>query len=106
MATQLHFGCLNHSYSIVIFLTNLFIIIIILKLIYFIDLFFWLHLVFVAVRGLSLVAASGGYSSLWWLLLLQSTALGMWDSVVAAHRLSSCGLRALEHRLSSCGARA
>ena len=42
--------------------------------------YFWLHWVFVAVRGLSLVAASGGYSSLqcegfslWWLLLLQST---------------------------------
>ena len=27
-------------------------------------LFFWLRWVFVAVRGLSLVAASGGYSSL------------------------------------------
>ena len=42
--------------------------------------YFWLHWVFVAARGLSLVAASGGYSSLWfagfslrWLLLLQST---------------------------------
>ena len=41
--------------------------------------FFWLRWVFVAVRGLSLVAASGGYSllqctgfSLRWLLLLQS----------------------------------
>ena len=27
--------------------------------------YFWLHWVFVAARGLSLVAASGGYSSLW-----------------------------------------
>ena len=42
--------------------------------------YFWLHLVFVAARGLSLVAASGGYSSLWCMgfslrlpLLLQST---------------------------------
>ena len=42
--------------------------------------FFWLSWVFVAARGLSLVAESGGYSSLWcagfslwWLLLLQST---------------------------------
>ena len=42
--------------------------------------FFWLHWVFVAARGLSLVVASGGYSSLWcvgfslrWLLLLWST---------------------------------
>ena len=31
-------------------------------------------------------------------------ALGVWASVVAAHRLSSCGLRALELRLSCCGA--
>ena len=42
--------------------------------------FFWLCWVFVAAHGLSLVVASGGYSSLWhagfslrWLLLLQST---------------------------------
>ena len=42
--------------------------------------YFWLHWVFVAARGLSLVAASGGQSSfwcagfsLWWLLLLRST---------------------------------
>ena len=41
---------------------------------------FWLRWVFVAVCGLPLVAASGGYSSspcagfsLWWLLLLRST---------------------------------
>ena len=32
-------------------------------------------------------------------------ALGMWASVVVAHRLSSCGSWALERRLSSCGAR-
>ena len=56
--------------------------------------FFWLHWVFVAARGLSLVAASGGYSSLWcagfslqWLLLLRSTG---------SRRVgfSSCGMRA------------
>ena len=42
--------------------------------------YFWPHWVFIAVRGLSLVAASGGYSSLRctgfslrWLLLLRST---------------------------------
>ena len=42
--------------------------------------YLWLHWVFIAARGLSLVAVSGGYSSLWcpgfslqWLLLLQST---------------------------------
>ena len=41
--------------------------------------FFWLRWVFIAARGLSLVALSGGYSSLWcvgfslrWLLLLWS----------------------------------
>ena len=33
-------------------------------------------------------------------------ALGARASVVVAHRLSNCGLRALECRLSSCGARA
>ena len=45
----------------------------------FIYLFIWLHWVFVAACGLSLVAASGGYSSLWcvglslwWFLLLRS----------------------------------
>ena len=49
------------------------------KFVYFIYLF-WLCWVFVAARGLSLVVASGGYSSLQcvgfsllWLLLLQST---------------------------------
>ena len=56
--------------------------------------------------GLSLVAASGGYSllrcagfSLRWLLLLRSTG--------SRHvGFSSCGSRALEHRLSSCGTQA
>ena len=62
---------------------------------------FWLCWVFLAAGGLSLVVASGGYSSLRcvgfslrWLLLLRSTGS------------SSCGSRAVEHRLSSCGARA
>ena len=56
--------------------------------------YLWLHWVFVAVHGLSLVAASGGYSSLQcvgfslrWLLLLWST-----DSRRAG--FSSCGTRA------------
>ena len=56
--------------------------------------YFWLRWVFVAARGLSLDAASGGYSSLrctgfssWWLLLLQSTG--------SRHAgFSSCGTRA------------
>ena len=71
----------------------------------FIYFFFWLHWVFIA-RGLSLVAESGGYSSLrcagfslLWLLLLRSTG-----SKRAG--FSSCGTRALDHRLNSCGARA
>ena len=66
----------------------------------------WLRWVFVAGCGLSLVAASGGYSLLWcagvslrWLLLLQSTG----SRCVG---FSSCGSQALECRLSSCGARA
>ena len=68
--------------------------------------YFWLCWVFVAACGLSLVAASGGYSSLrcrgfllWWLLLLWSTG--------SRHAgFSSCGSRALERRLSSCGTQA
>ena len=64
--------------------------------------YFWLRWVFVAVRGLSLVAASGGYSLSWcagfslrWLLLLRSTgsrragfsSCGTWASVVVARGL-------------------
>ena len=67
---------------------------------------FWLRWVFVAARGLSLVAARGGYSLLRcgsfllrWLLLLRST-----DSRRVG--FSSCGSRALERRLSSYGAQA
>ena len=66
-----------------------FIFIIILKIHLFI--YFWLCWVFVAARGLSLVGASGGYSSLWctgfslqWLLLLRSTGSGRLG-------FSSCG---------------
>ena len=69
--------------------------------------------VFVAACGLSLVAASGGYSSLRcmgfslrWLLLLRSMDSRRMGSVVVARGLSSCGSQALERRLSSCGARA
>ena len=68
--------------------------------------YFWLHWVFVAVRGLSLIEASGGHSSLRraglslrWLLSLRSMG--------SRHAgFSCCGSRALELRLSSCGARA
>ena len=52
----------------------------ILQFFVFVFLNFWLRWVFVAARGLSLVVASGDYSSLWcvgfslrWLLLLRST---------------------------------
>ena len=61
-----------------------------LRFIYF---YFWLRWVFVAARGLSLVAASTGYSSLpcvdllRWLLLLRSTGSRHAGSVVVA-----CGL--------------
>ena len=56
--------------------------------------YFWLRWVFVAAHGLSLVAASGGHSSLQcvdfslrWLLLLQSTGS-------RCTGFSSCGMRA------------
>ena len=65
---------------------------------------FWLRWVFVAARRLSLVAASGGHSSLWragfslrWPLPLQSTGS-------RRRGLSSCGSQVPERRLSSCGA--
>ena len=68
--------------------------------------YFWLCWVFIAVRGLSLVLASGGYSSLqctgfslWWLLLL-------WSTGSRRMGFSSRGSPALERRLSSCGAQA
>ena len=68
--------------------------------------YFGLCWVFVAARGLSLVAWSGGCSSvrcagfsLRWLLLLPSTGS-------RRAGFSACGTRALEYRLSSCGARA
>ena len=48
-------------------------------------------LLFVAVHRLLIAVAS-------------LVAVGAWASVVAAHRLSSCGSWALERRLSSCGA--
>ena len=67
----------------------------------------WLRWVFIAARGLSLVAASGGYSSSQasrcsGFSCCGAPALGTWASVVVARGLSSCGPRALELRLSSC----
>ena len=67
----------------------------------FLGVFFCLHWVFIAARGLSLVAASGSYSSLWcagFSTVVAShcgaLALGARVSVVVARRLSSCGSRA------------
>ena len=55
--------------------------------------FLWLHWVFVAVCGLSLLVVNGGYSSLWctgfslrWLLL--------WSTGSRLVGFSSCGTRA------------
>ena len=62
---------------------------------------FWLRWVFIAVLGLSLVAASGGYSSFWCAAshyggfsCCEARALGAWASVVVARGLSSCGAQA------------
>ena len=70
---------------------------------FYLFIYLWLLWVFIAVRRPSLVAASGGYSSLRCtgfslrqLLLLRSTG-----SRCAG--FSSCGSRALERRLRSCG---
>ena len=64
--------------------------------------FFWLCWVFIAARGLFLVAASGDYSSfccagfsLQWFLLLWSMGSRHTGSVVVAHQLScsaACGI--------------
>ena len=55
--------------------------------------YFWLCWVFVSVRGLSPVAASGGHSS------LRCTGLSLSRPLVVEHRLQM-------RRLSSCGSRA
>ena len=78
--------------------------------------FFFLNLslavlVFIALRGLSLVAVSGGFIAVSGLLIVVvsrcgARALGVRTSVVVADGLSSCGSWALELRLSSCGVRA
>ena len=74
----------THDPSSQILFLNLFIIL------YF---YFWLRWVFVAVRRLSLVAASGGYSSL--------RCAGFSFQSTGSRRMgfSSCGSRAPEHRL-------
>ena len=81
-----------------LFFYGIFVLLIYVSSFYFLNLFlfiyFWLRWAFVATHGLSLVAVSGGYSSLWcvgfslrWLLLLRSTG--------SRHTgFSSCGTRA------------
>ena len=77
----------------------------------FLSFYFWLCWVIVAVRGLSLVAASGATlrCSAWashcgGFSCCRAQALGTQASVVVACGISSCGLWGLERRLSSCGA--
>ena len=79
----------------------------------FLFIYFWLHWVFIAARGLFLVVVSGRYSSLqctgcllWWLLLLRSTGSRHVGSVVVAHGLQSTGSVVVAHGLScsvACG---
>ena len=76
---------------------------------------FWLHLVFVAVRGafssfgergLLFIVLRGLLIAVASLVACRAQAPGARASVVVACGLSSCGSRALERSLSSCGARA
>ena len=79
----------------------------------YLSIYFWLHWVFIAACGLSLVMASGGYSSLQyagfslqWLLLLQNTGSRHTGSVVVVCRLQSAGSVVVAHGLScsaACG---
>ena len=69
---------------------------------FYLFIYFWLCWVFVSVRGLSLVAASGGHSLSRWAglslsrsLLLQSTGSRRAGSVIVAHgpsRSAACGI--------------
>ena len=80
------------------FLLNVFLFLVILILF----IYLWLCLVFVSVRGLSLVAASGGHSSsrcaglsLSWCLLLRNTGSRRAGSAIVAHGPSysaACGI--------------
>ena len=84
---------------------------ILINLFYFIYFYFWLCWVFIAAHGLSLVMATGGYSSLqctdfslWWLLLLWSTVsrwAGFSSCGTQAQQLWYLGLVALQHGGSS-----
>ena len=72
--------------------------------------YFWLHWVFIAVFGLSLVAASRGFSSLQcmgfslqWLPLLRSTGSGCMSFSNCSMWAQQLLLLGSEHRLSGCG---
>ena len=66
----------------------------------FLFMYFWLCWVFVLPR-LSLVAESGGYSSLW---CSGSSGFFCWGARALGHAgFSSCSSPAPEHRLKSCG---
>ena len=95
--------CLSEGPSLwFFFLTALFLLLFFFLNLFYLFIYFWLCWVFVAARGLSLVAASGGYSllryagfSLPWLLSCGARALGTRASVVVAHELScsaACGI--------------
>ena len=62
--------------------------------------YFWLHWIFVAVSGLSLVVASGGYS-----LLQRNGLLIVVACLVMKHGLCSAGSVVVAHRLSCSVAR-
>ena len=74
------------------------------------DFFFLIYLfiyLFLAALGLHCCARAFSSCSEWGLLFTAVRGLLIAvASLVAEHRLSSCGSQALEHRLSSCGARA
>ena len=55
---------------------------------------FWLRWVFVAAHGLPLVAASGGYSSLWCEGFSLRWLLSLWSTGSRRAGFSSCGMRA------------
>ena len=63
--------------------------------------FFWLHWVFIAVSGLSLVAASGA------ILGCSDRLLTVMASLVVEHRIQAAWvLDVAAHKLSSCGTQA
>ena len=66
----------------------------------------WLLWVFVAAHGLSLVAASRGYSQLRCTGFSLQGHLLLWSTGSRRTGFRSCGSRALERSLSSCGAQA